>query len=98
MNSQQNIYQYTQRITEIDRGSVTIFENIPMSLREAYTSMLFTAPNHRLDLVSLQSSPYFDNILVSTISFLENFVEKSAVRLISSGQLSYWIRPRKFSF
>ena len=95
MNTRQNIYEYKKRVGEIERGSSSVFENIPMSLRESYSSMLHTAPNHRLDLISLQSSSYFDNILVSTINFLENFVEKTAVSIVFGSMISNYSQDRK---
>ncbi|ORY45271.1 kinase-like protein [Rhizoclosmatium globosum] len=41
--------------------------------------LLKQSPQQRLSLASFQSSPYFDNLLVSTITFLETIVEKNQV-------------------
>jgi SCY1-like protein 2 len=53
------------------------FSNIPAHLQDVIRSLLTRHPNQRMDPVSFQNSKYFDNLLVSTMKFLESFPEKT---------------------
>jgi SCY1-like protein 2 len=46
---------------------------------ESIKKMLSISPSHRLSLDNLLQSSFFDNILISTINYLETFVEKTQV-------------------
>ena len=45
---------------------------------DVMTSLLTRFPSQRLTAEQFQTSKYFDNILVSTVKFLESFPEKTA--------------------
>ncbi|KAI8050149.1 kinase-like domain-containing protein [Gilbertella persicaria] len=53
------------------------FQHIPMDLQSVIRSLLTRRPNQRMDPTSFQNSRYFDNLLVSTMKFLESFPEKT---------------------
>lgn len=53
------------------------FKTIPAHLQEVIRLLLARHPNQRMDPVSFQNSKYFDNLLVSTMKFLESFPEKT---------------------
>jgi SCY1-like protein 2 len=50
---------------------------IPHHLQDVIRSLLTRHPNQRMDPTSFQNSKYFDNLLVSTMKFLESFPEKT---------------------
>ncbi|KAI9314533.1 kinase-like domain-containing protein [Dichotomocladium elegans] len=50
---------------------------LPVHLQEVIRGLLTRYPSQRLTPPEFQSSKYFDNILVSTMKFLENFPEKT---------------------
>lgn len=39
--------------------------------------MIARRPEQRISLADVESSPFFDNVLVNTIAFLDNFAEKA---------------------
>jgi SCY1-like protein 2 len=51
--------------------------SIPHHLQDVIRSLLTRHPNQRMDPTSFQNSKYFDNLLVSTMKFLESFPEKT---------------------
>ncbi|KAI8644817.1 kinase-like domain-containing protein [Parasitella parasitica] len=53
------------------------YSNIPTHLQDVIRSLLTRHPTQRMDPVSFQNSKYFDNLLVSTMKFLESFPEKT---------------------
>ncbi|KAJ3080871.1 hypothetical protein HK102_002750 [Quaeritorhiza haematococci] len=75
----QNSHAYRDRIERLhllslDRGA------IPDQLRESIQRMLKREPSARISIAEFQTSPYFDNILISTIKYLDSFVEKTQVQ------------------
>jgi SCY1-like protein 2 len=69
-----NLRKY-QRMVE-GLSSIT-YENIPYHLQEVLRYLIVREPSRRMTTVEFQSSKYFDNILVSTMKYLESFPEKS---------------------
>ncbi|CAO3614011.1 unnamed protein product [Cunninghamella echinulata] len=53
------------------------YKNIPYHLQDVIRRLLVRTPSQRITSLEFQSSKYFDNILVSTMKFLESFPEKS---------------------
>ncbi|CEP10781.1 hypothetical protein [Parasitella parasitica] len=69
-----SFHTYERQIKTIHSQS---FSNIPAHLQDVIRSLLTRHPNQRMDPVSFQNSKYFDNLLVSTMKFLESFPEKT---------------------
>lgn len=63
--------QEFQRLNKITRDS-----RIPSYLHDLLPQMLARYPNNRISLSELKSSPLFDNILIRTINFLDDFPAK----------------------
>ncbi|KAG2171698.1 hypothetical protein INT43_008078 [Umbelopsis isabellina] len=57
--------------------SAITYENIPNHLQEVLRHLIVREPSRRMTTIEFQSSKYFDNILVSTMKYLESFPEKS---------------------
>ncbi|KAG0174626.1 hypothetical protein DFQ28_004276 [Apophysomyces sp. BC1034] len=53
------------------------YSSMPQDLRGVIMRLLARQPSHRMTAVEFQSSRYFDNLLVSTMKFLESFPEKT---------------------
>lgn len=67
-------HTYENQIKSLSSHS---FTNIPAHLQDVIRLLLARRPNQRMDPVSFQNSKYFDNLLVSTMRFLESFPEKT---------------------
>ncbi|KAI8050208.1 kinase-like domain-containing protein [Syncephalis plumigaleata] len=65
------------RAASLDALSDKAFEQIPVGLRGMVHQMLNKTPESRPTAAAFQQCSYFDNLLVSTIRFLETFCEKS---------------------
>ncbi|KAJ3219491.1 hypothetical protein HDU67_000904 [Dinochytrium kinnereticum] len=74
-----NSYTYKQKISHME---LIDFDrpNIPLRLRDSLRALLVRDPYARLSLDMFQKSEFFDNILISTIGFLETLVEKTQVQ------------------
>ncbi|KAI8851592.1 kinase-like domain-containing protein [Chytridium lagenaria] len=74
-----NTYTFKQKATRID---LIEFDRptIPIRLRDSLRGLLVRDPGQRLSLEMFQKSEFFDNILISTIGFLEGLVEKTQVQ------------------
>jgi SCY1-like protein 2 len=48
-----------------------------MLILDAMTRLITKEPSLRMNAVDFQSSKFFDNILVSTMKYMENFAEKT---------------------
>ncbi|KAI9287545.1 hypothetical protein BC943DRAFT_194768 [Umbelopsis sp. AD052] len=53
------------------------YNNVPAHLQEVLRRLIVRQPSMRMTLIEFQSSKYFDNILVSTMKYLESFPEKT---------------------
>ncbi|KAI8091880.1 hypothetical protein BDF21DRAFT_332122 [Thamnidium elegans] len=53
------------------------FTNIPDDLKQVIRGLLVRHSNQRMTPIEFQNSKYFDNLLVSTMKFLESFPEKT---------------------
>lgn len=79
VDARQNLYSFRQAI---EKGS---FEanfgrgNAPTGLKDLIRAMVKRYPHHRITIPEIQNSAYFDNILISTIKFLDSFVEKTQI-------------------
>ncbi|CAG8554764.1 2089_t:CDS:10 [Paraglomus occultum] len=62
----------------MERLSSLSMDSLPYHLQDVMTSLLTRFPSQRLTAEQFQTSKYFDNILVSTVKFLESFPEKTA--------------------
>ncbi|ORX51255.1 ARM repeat-containing protein [Hesseltinella vesiculosa] len=69
-----NLRTYENKVRDL---SSTNFKNIPVHLQEVIRGLLARSPTQRTSVAAFQRSKYFDNILVSTMKFLECFPEKS---------------------
>ncbi|KAI7882300.1 uncharacterized protein EV154DRAFT_522996 [Mucor mucedo] len=69
-----SFHTYEKQIKFIHSQS---FTNIPDHLDEVIRALLVRHPNQRMTPIEFQNSKYFDNLLVSTMKFLESFPEKT---------------------
>ncbi|KAF9332528.1 hypothetical protein BG006_004606 [Podila minutissima] len=69
-----NLNTYRQQIERINQNH---FETLPAHLADAMTRLITREPSMRMNAVEFQSSKFFDNILVSTMKYMENFAEKT---------------------
>ncbi|KAL1926285.1 hypothetical protein VTP01DRAFT_5982 [Rhizomucor pusillus] len=69
-----NLHTYERKIQAL---STSDFTNMPTHLQPVIRRLLTREPSHRLTAAEFQNSKYFDNILVSTMKFLETFPEKT---------------------
>ncbi|KAI9275062.1 hypothetical protein EDC94DRAFT_509823 [Helicostylum pulchrum] len=53
------------------------FTNVPDDLKQVIRTLLVRHPKQRMTPIEFQNSKYFDNLLVSTMKFLESFPEKT---------------------
>ncbi|KAI9271355.1 hypothetical protein BY458DRAFT_533549 [Sporodiniella umbellata] len=67
-------HSYQKQVESINKNP---FKNMPAHLRPVLTLLFSLDPNRRMTAKEFQNSKYFDNILVSTIRFLEGFPEKT---------------------
>ncbi|TPX57952.1 hypothetical protein CcCBS67573_g09201, partial [Chytriomyces confervae] len=72
-----NLHTYNTICNRLE--TVNLSKNIPPQLTESLRRMLQKDASTRLPLSQFESSSFFDNILVSTIGFLESFVEKNQI-------------------
>ncbi|KAI8828392.1 kinase-like domain-containing protein [Chytriomyces cf. hyalinus JEL632] len=72
-----NLHTYNTICNRLE--TVNLSKNIPPQLTESLRRMLQKDPSTRMPLSEFESSSFFDNILVSTIGFLESFVEKNQI-------------------
>ncbi|TPX49014.1 hypothetical protein CcCBS67573_g10176 [Chytriomyces confervae] len=72
-----NLHTYNTICNRLE--TVNLSKNIPPQLTESLRRLLQKDPSTRLPLSQFESSSFFDNILVSTIGFLESFVEKNQI-------------------
>ncbi|KAI9206716.1 kinase-like domain-containing protein [Polychytrium aggregatum] len=70
-----NTHRYQETVNRISSVS---YQQIPAALSGILQRMLVKYPSQRISVEAIQTSEYFDNILVSTIKYLETFVEKTA--------------------
>lgn len=69
-----SFHTYEKQIKFIQSQSYT---NIPDDLDQVIRALLVRHPNQRMTPIEFQNSKYFDNLLVSTMKFLESFPEKT---------------------
>lgn len=75
IQSQQNIHFYRKIVDDLNPASIS---GIPPYLRDVLPQLLTRRPANRLSANAFQSSPFFDNILMKSIRFLDSFPEKTA--------------------
>ncbi|KAJ3413653.1 hypothetical protein HDV05_007721 [Chytridiales sp. JEL 0842] len=81
INSNNNTHYYQTKIDGV--GSLDFDRaGIPPRLKGPLRQMLVRNPAHRLTIQEFEKSDFFDNILISTINFLETFVEKSQAQKV----------------
>ncbi|KAG0318613.1 hypothetical protein BGZ99_005587 [Dissophora globulifera] len=73
-NTRGNLNTYRQ---QIERISQQRYEKLPAHLADAMTRLITREPSMRMNAVEFQSSKFFDNILVSTMKYMESFAEKT---------------------
>ncbi|KAI8611320.1 hypothetical protein BC830DRAFT_1245888 [Chytriomyces sp. MP71] len=73
-----NLHTYRTIISRMNT-QVDLTKNVPPRLVDSLHLMLAQDPASRITLASFQTSEFFDNILVSTIGFLESFVGKNQI-------------------
>ncbi|KAG0213585.1 hypothetical protein BGX28_004002 [Mortierella sp. GBA30] len=69
-----NLNSYRQQIERIGQQQ---YEKLPAHLADAVTRLITREPSMRMNALEFQSSKFFDNILVSTMRYMENFAEKT---------------------
>ncbi|CAO3672144.1 unnamed protein product [Rhizopus microsporus] len=69
-----NYHSYEKQVKAINSQSLS---NMPHHLQQVLSLLLAKHPNQRMTPTEFQNSKYFDNLLVSTIRFLESFPEKT---------------------
>ncbi|CAO3684153.1 unnamed protein product [Umbelopsis ramanniana] len=69
-----NMRKYQRCIESL--SSIT-YDNVPAHLQEVLRRLIVRQPSMRMTTMEFQSSKYFDNILVSTMKYLESFPEKT---------------------
>lgn len=69
-----SFHTYEKQVKFISSQS---FTNTPDHLEQVIRALLVRHPNQRMTPVEFQNSKYFDNLLVSTMKFLESFPEKT---------------------
>ncbi|KAF9936682.1 hypothetical protein BGZ67_002141 [Mortierella alpina] len=69
-----NLNSYRQQIERISQQQ---YEKLPAHLADAMTRLITREPSMRMNAVEFQSSKFFDNILVSTMRYMESFAEKT---------------------
>ncbi|KAI1302427.1 hypothetical protein EDD11_005618 [Mortierella claussenii] len=69
-----NLNSYRQQIERISQQQ---YEKFPAHLADAMTRLITREPSMRMNAVEFQSSKFFDNILVSTMKYMESFAEKT---------------------
>ncbi|KAJ3329806.1 SCY1-like protein 2 [Blyttiomyces sp. JEL0837] len=74
-----NTHSFKNRISELHRIDFRI-QAIPPRLSDSLQLMLQRDPSARLSLQDFQKSEFFESIQVSTINFLETFVEKTQMQ------------------
>lgn len=74
MRTDNNSSVYKQEFQRIDR--VLKDPRIPAYLHDLLPQMMARYPDNRINLSRLKSSPLFDNILIRTINFLDDFPAK----------------------
>ncbi|KAF9428360.1 hypothetical protein BGZ94_002662 [Podila epigama] len=74
LHTRGNLNTYRQQIERINSSQ---FDSLPAHLAEAMIRLITRDPARRMNAVEFQSSKFFDNILVSTMKYMENFAEKT---------------------
>ncbi|KAG0225610.1 hypothetical protein BGW42_004218 [Actinomortierella wolfii] len=74
LNTHGNLNTYRQ---QIERISMQSYEKFPHHLQEAMQRLITRDPMMRMNAIEFQSSKFFDNILVSTMRYMETFAEKT---------------------
>ncbi|ORZ25034.1 kinase-like domain-containing protein [Absidia repens] len=74
MQTFNNLRTYEKKIQAL---SSMDYRNIPLHLQDVIRRLLTRHPSQRITSLEFQNSKYFDNILVSTMKFLESFPEKT---------------------
>ncbi|KAF9899113.1 hypothetical protein BX616_003270, partial [Lobosporangium transversale] len=69
-----NLNTYRQQIERIGQQR---YEKFPAHLADAMTRLITRDPSMRMNAIEFQSSKFFDNILVSTMKYMESFAEKT---------------------
>ncbi|KAI7868246.1 kinase-like domain-containing protein, partial [Spinellus fusiger] len=69
-----NTRTYERKIKALDSLD---YSKVPPHLQGVMRQMLALHPSQRLTLEAFQNSKYFDNLLVSTMKFMESFPEKT---------------------
>lgn len=71
---QQNIHLYRKAVDNLNLNALT---GVPPYLRDVLPQLLTRRPANRLSANAFQSSPFFDNLLMNSIRFLDSFPEKT---------------------
>lgn len=69
-----SLHAYEKQIKSMNAST---FSNIPEHLKQVIRALLVRHPSQRMTPSEFQNSKYFDNLLVSTMKFLESFPEKT---------------------
>ncbi|KAI9497376.1 hypothetical protein BDB00DRAFT_920721 [Zychaea mexicana] len=69
-----NLRTYERKVQSLNS---TDYRNMPPHFQDVIRSLLARYPSQRITAEEFQKSKYFDNILVSTMKFLESFPEKT---------------------
>jgi SCY1-like protein 2 len=69
-----SFHTYEKQIKSLNPQS---FSKMPSHLQPVIRQLMTRNPNQRMSPIDFQNSKYFDNLLVSTMKFLESFPEKT---------------------
>ncbi|KAI9347947.1 kinase-like domain-containing protein [Zopfochytrium polystomum] len=72
-----NTHSYQNQLQKIHTLDMSM---VPETLRGPLKGLLVRDPSQRLSLEEFEKCPYFDSVLVATISFLESFLEKTQLQ------------------
>ncbi|KAH6580012.1 hypothetical protein BASA60_003053 [Batrachochytrium salamandrivorans] len=71
-----NQYTYRERVNGMLMVSVIQLRNVPAEIEGIAASMLPMNPQSRISLEQFQSSCYFDNVLMTTLEYIELLIQK----------------------
>ncbi|KAF8930196.1 hypothetical protein BGZ58_008388 [Dissophora ornata] len=74
LSTRGNLNTYRQQTERIGQQR---YESLPAHLADAMIRLITREPSMRMNAVEFQSSKFFDNILVSTMKYMESFAEKT---------------------
>ncbi|KAL1920237.1 uncharacterized protein VTP21DRAFT_1383 [Calcarisporiella thermophila] len=74
LNTFNNTHKYEQQVQQLSKMD---YSSLPSYLQEVIIRLITRNPSTRMTAIEFQSSKYFDNLLVSTMRYLESLPEKT---------------------